>query len=109
VAVKVNFDPKALQATNVSAGTFLPVVLVPGTGGSGVASITLGASPGNTKTGSGVLATITFRALKATSTTSISFDKANTQVSVIGQTGNQVGSLSSANVSLGQTAPGAEK
>jgi hypothetical protein len=102
-SVQVNFDPAVLQATSVTAGSFLPIAIVPGAVGSGTASITLGANPGSPVSGNGTLAVITFKALQNTTTSVVSFDTTNTQVAVIGLTGNQVGSLSSANVVVGSS------
>jgi hypothetical protein len=107
-AVQVNYDPAFLQATAITNGTFLPVVLIPGAVSSGTASITLGANPGSPQSGSGTLATVTFKALQTTAATTsvISFDTSNTQVAAIGQTGNQVGSLTSSSIIVGQASSG---
>lgn len=68
----VIYDPVALEAQSVSSGTFFPAVTHNIT--SGKVSITgLIVDPGTYKTGSGTVATITFKSLK-TGTSNLSFD-----------------------------------
>ena len=69
VEVALSYDPQYLQATSVKGGSFLPLVLMPGSVASaGLASITTGASVGNYPSGQGVVASVIFKALKNTTT-----------------------------------------
>lgn len=101
--VQVNYDPTVLEAQSISAGTFLSVVLLPGAINNGAATITVGAPPGAPVSGAGTIANLSFKALKATAT-SVSFDVTNTQVAAIGLTGNQVGNLNPASVTVTSSA-----
>ena len=95
----ISYDPSFLEGQSITAGSILPVVLLPGTISAGTAAITLGSQPTSPITGSGILATLTFKALKSGST-NISINN-TTQTASIGKTGNTAGSLSGVSVSIG--------
>lgn len=88
--IKVGYDNNILEATSVRNGNFLPTVLVPGSISSGQASIVLGCLIDTTgvypKSGTGILANITFKA-KALGSTTVSFSS-GTGIAAVGQSSN---------------------
>ncbi len=96
--VHINFDSTKLTFKSATIGTMLPVVLVGASSIGSEVSFTVGAQPTTPATGSGTLATITFQAAAA-STSTISFAN-TTQVAAIGQTGNMVGVLTPSQVTV---------
>lgn len=104
-SVLVNFDPIRVQAISVQKGSFLPVSLTNEATSSGTVSFDYGANPGTPASGTGTLATVTFKALTTTIVPSqINFDSTQTQVAAIGSSENQVGSLLGSNITIQTTA-----
>lgn len=100
VEVKVLFDPAVLQVTNVQSLEFFPVVLKPAEITSGAVSITLGNDLINPKVGSGMINTISFKALKS-GTTKVTFDPL-TKASILGQvdTDNKITEAVESNITI---------
>lgn len=99
----IQYDTSKLKAVNIRAAdnAFLPITLVDGTVGNGLALITLGSQPTLPKTGTGVLATVTFQALAPTA-------GAKTLISFTGETrvaGLTGGTIEASNVLATQPAP----
>ncbi len=106
VSLNLSFDPKILQGVSFQGSSAVPVVLSPGSFNSGTASIALGTNPGSPVTGVITIATLTFKALQATSTPSQLILASTTQVAAVGQTGDVTGSRGSATINVtGQTNP----
>ncbi len=63
------YDPAAIQITDFTVGTILPLVLVPKNIANGSVSITLGAQPTSPFKGAGIVGTITVKALTSTTST----------------------------------------
>lgn len=111
--LKVRYETAKLEAQSIKAlGDFLPVTLVPGTidltdTASGRASIVLGAKIDQNgaypKSGTGVLAQVTFKA-KSGGQTTISFGGA-TAVAAVGQDTNVVGTMNPVTVNVTGPAP----
>lgn len=102
----IDYDPQVLQAVTAEQGFFFTEDLDPVTPkiGSGKIQMTLGQKPNQYKSGNGIIATLEFKALKATTPTSaISFDATNTQIAAIAKTGNQVGLLTPSVVTVSNT------
>lgn len=95
--LNISFPSDKLQAVSITAGQFLPTVLVPGSTGSGVAQITV-ASGTTAKQGTGTLATITFRALSS-GVAQVGFSN-STLVAATGQTGNVVDTMTPATITI---------
>ncbi|AKM83253.1 hypothetical protein A2422_00120 [Candidatus Woesebacteria bacterium RIFOXYC1_FULL_31_51] len=83
--LRIKYDNNILQAINIESKNYLPVVFIPGQIVPPIAKIVLGSDPTDPKNGTGILASIKFKAIGQGITTVISFD-ANTAVSVLGQT-----------------------
>lgn len=97
----VIFDSNKLEGQSIMAGSFLPVVLVNGNISGGLASITLGSQPNEPKQGTGILATIAFKALALTEGTSTEVQfAANTQVAGIGEQGNVLTGTTPASITI---------
>lgn len=73
----ITFNPQVVEAQKISAASFLPVVILPGTinNTAGQATITIGSQPTEPKTGTGTLATIKFRG-KVAGSANIAFGSA---------------------------------
>lgn len=99
----ITFDSSQLTVTGITAGTFLPVVLVPGAVTSGTATIILGSLPTTPMTGTGVLATVTFTANNV-GTATVRFAD-TTQVAAIGESGNVLSGTQEATVSIAIPTP----
>ncbi len=100
--IQVNFDPKIVQATQISNSGMFTQTLMPGSISEGKAAITLGASPSGTVTGTGVIATIMFNALTTpTNSSQIVLDPSLTMVAAIGVDTNVAGILTPAAISIG--------
>ena len=78
----LTYDQTKLQAQNIIAGSYLPVVLQAGSVGAGNASIILGSQPSGPQKGTGIIATLTFKTLAA-GASQVSFSP-QTQVAAIG-------------------------
>ena len=102
VEIHVSFDSNYLEATSISAKNYLPVVLPPGPQvGVGRASIILGSLPSDPKKGTGVLATINFKAKQAAVTSTEIMFATGTQIAAIGHTGDVTGTLTPTSVAIG--------
>jgi len=99
--IHVAFDANYLEAESIQESGFLPVVLPPGPQvGSGTASIILGSLPSDPKKGTGTVATINFKALKASGgPTEIRFDS-GTQTAALGNTGDVTRNLTPTQVTV---------
>lgn len=110
--VHLTYDALTLQATGITKGTVLPVALSPlapapftdAIASSGKVDFTLGANPGTPATGKVSIASITFKALKATSgvPTAVVFDP-TTAVAAIDTVGDAKGLTNSSNVIVAST------
>jgi hypothetical protein len=98
-AIEVSYDPSKLEAQSINAGTFLPNVFAQGAIANGKVTITLGSPTEGAKRGTGVIATINFKAL-ANGSTSLAYT-ANTQVAAIGQNSNALASSTGTQVTVG--------
>lgn len=94
--IHVSFNPQVLEAVSVQAGSYLPVVLVQGSITNGQANITLGSEPTDPKQGTGIMATITFRA-KSAGTSALAYTNA-TKVASIGKTTNTLSGSTGATI-----------
>lgn len=105
----VQYETSKLEAVGIDIASepFLPVVLVNGTVNSGFAFISLGSQPNTPKTGTGKLATITFRALASTGggPTLVRFTT-DTKVAGTGEIGNVLASQPPpASITIGVVGP----
>lgn len=109
--VEIVYDATKLQGISITAGNFLPTVLVAGQIGSGKARIVVaglgpdpltGSSPA-TKKGVGTLAKIDFKVLTASGTTQISFSS-KTQAAATGENVNVIIGMNPSNITIA-TAP----
>lgn len=82
----LSYDPTAIQILSFTAGTPLPVVLVPETHNNGTIAVTLGVQPTSPFKGAGIVGTWTVKILAAKQS-SVSFTSA-TQVAVLGKNTN---------------------
>lgn len=98
VELHLAFDPNYLQATSVKNGILLPVVLATGKMGAGTASLVVGANPTSPEKGTGTIAIVTFKAIKA-GITKISIDSTS-KVAAIGKNTNVLGSTTDAAVTI---------
>lgn len=94
----ISYNPQFLEAQSIQAGSYLPVVLAQGAITNGQASIVLGSQPTDPKQGTGILATITFRA-KSAGTSAIAYTNA-TQIASIGKTTNTLSGSTGANITI---------
>lgn len=83
--------PSHLELVKVSAGSFLPVLLESPQIASGTATVILGSSPQEPKSGSGILATLTFRT-HSSGYGQLLFDPSS-QVAAVGENHNVVGTM----------------
>jgi hypothetical protein len=103
--LEVNYDPTVLQATALEPGFFFTKVLVPASLTAGKATITLAQDIGGFKSGSGNVATLSFKALtNTTSSTQITLNPSTTQVASIGINGNDVNTLTNSTVTVSAAA-----
>ncbi len=102
--LEVNWDPTVLQATTLEPGFFFTKVLVPASVTAGKATITLAQDIGGFKSGTGNVATLSFKALQNTTTASqITINATNTQVASIGINGNDLNTLTNSAVTVSAT------
>jgi hypothetical protein len=94
----LTYDASKLEAQNIIAGSFLPVVLTAGTVGNGTASIILGSQPDAPKKGTGILASISFKALTSSSSR-VDF-ASTTQAAAIGKSGNVVENMGGSQITV---------
>lgn len=100
----LTFDPTKITVQSISAGSPLPVVLTAGAVGSGTVSIVLGSQPSAPFQGTGIIATITFKALTV-STTQVNF-AATTQAAAVGKMTNDIQTMTGGQVTVsGGTVP----
>lgn len=100
----ITYDKDKLTLESVTPGTFLPVELVRPAinNAAGTASMTFGAQPANPPQGSGVLATLNFKALSSGSAR-VGFGS-QTQATGIDETTNVIVGMSSSNVLIAASA-----
>lgn len=99
VSLGIKYDPEILELLSISPKQFLPKVLVPPSISSGSATVSLGTDGNSGITGSGILASLSFRSKnKSASTTRISFDEGQTRIDLLGNTANPLADLNSAAV-----------
>lgn len=102
--LEINYDPTVLQAITLEPGFFFTKVLVPASLTSGKATITLAQDIGGFKSGTGNVATLSFKALQNTTTASaITINPTNTQVASIGINGNDLNTLTNSAVTVSAT------
>lgn len=89
VKAKVNYDPAKLELKSSTLKDFLPVVLQQPQNTSGSVTFTVGSTIQSPITGSGTVATLTFKALGTTTSppTEITFDSTETAIAAADQTG----------------------
>lgn len=99
VKLAFKYDVAVLELTSISPKQFLPKVLLAPVIASGSAAVALGTDGNSGISGSGVLATLSFRVKTQQATsTQISFEKDKTQVNVLGNPNNLVGNLDPAKI-----------
>jgi hypothetical protein len=96
--ITVTFPASGLQALSIEPGGFLTTVLDAGSVSAGGATIILGSGPGGGVTGTGTVATITFRALQA-GTFPVVYDGA-TQSSAAGESGDVTDTMTGVTVTV---------
>lgn len=86
--VKVLYDQTKLELKTTALQNFLPVVLQqPNDNSPGSTAFVVGSSPTEPKSGSGIIAKLTFKALASTGTTQVTFD-AKTSIAGVHQPGS---------------------
>lgn len=106
MVLAITYDPAVLQATAAEQGFFFTEDLDPVTPkiNNGTIQMTLGQKPNQYKTGTGIIATLSFKALQTTvPTTAIQINTTNTQIAAIGKTGNQLGNATGSTVTVTDT------
>lgn len=101
--VRITYDPESVVLVNTALDSYLPVVLQQATSPSqanGVVEFVVGSQADSPPQGTGKIATVTFRALKNSGSTQINIDQQTTQVAVVGQSTNKIGTLSNATVNF---------
>lgn len=76
VQASVTYDATKLQYVSVAEGTSFPTVAATSTSTPGIIRLARGTVPGSTATGNNAIATVTFRVLASSGTTSLSYDPA---------------------------------
>lgn len=101
VKLTIKYDPTALDLLSIAPKEFLPKVLIAPSIASGSATVSLGTDGNSGISGSGILASLNFRAkdFPAGSTT-INFDPGQTQVNILGQSQNVLGNLFPATIRI---------
>lgn len=103
--LEVNYDPAVLQMTKLEPGFFFTKALIAPAITSGAGTVTLAQDIGSYKTGSGVVATLEFRALQNTTTASqVTINPTNTQIAALNEIGNVVGTITNSSVNVSQLA-----
>lgn len=104
-SLEINYDNTRLELKDISttSASFLPVVLSPAQISTGSVKMTLGSNLAEPKKGTGILTTLTFKAL-VESTTIISFGS-NTAVTAVGKTANALTSSTEGNVIIANPTP----
>lgn len=106
VKLAFKYDPEVLELTSISPKQFLPKILTAPVIASGSAAVSLGTDGNSGISGSGILATLSFRVKTQQATsTQISFEKDKTQVNVLGNPNNLVGNLDSAKITITPGSP----
>lgn len=94
----IQYDPEFLDLTSITPKQFLPRVLTAPIIASGSASVSLGTDGNSGISGSGILATLSFKAKKPIASTKISFDQAQTRINILGNNTSPLSALESVNV-----------
>ncbi len=101
--LRVKFDKDKLEASKIETlqTYFLPVVFIPGSisASEGLAKIVLGCNPDTPKTGTGVLAKITFKTKNVAGVSKIDFSS-DTAISALGSTTNVIGQKGSIDITI---------
>jgi hypothetical protein len=92
----LSYDDKILQGISVKVGTMLPVILKDGEFKNGDVSFIIGCTPTERKKGSGLIATLTFKALNSTNTR-LDFTQ-NTRIAALGEANNVVGNMTGSEI-----------
>lgn len=99
--LEINYDPAVLQMTALEPGFFFTKSLIAPAITSGSGTVTLAQDIGGYKTGTGVVATLAFKALQNTTTASqITINPTNTQIAALNENGNVVGSVTNSSVNV---------
>jgi len=100
--IALNFDPNLITLDTFTTGNFLPVTLAPPIITSNQATITIASNPDSPQTGAGIIAQASFTAKNTTTatTTTISLNLPQTQVSAIGNPGNILGSTTPTSITI---------
>lgn len=99
----IRYDPALLEGQSFINGSFLPMVLTPGSIGDGNGAITLGSQPTEPKKGLGILAGLSFKA-QATGTSAITLLD-TTRVAAIGKTDNALTGMFNAQITITAAGP----
>jgi len=103
VDLEVKFDKDKLEALKIETlqTYFLPVVFIPGSisTSEGLVKIVLGCKPDAPKTGTGVLAKITFKTKNVAGVSKIDFNS-DTAISALGSTTNVIGQKGSIDITI---------
>ena len=107
VQAKVNYNPAVLELKNVALKDYLPVTLKQPLNTSGSTSFAVGSTVGQPKTGSGTVATITFKTLVSSATdpnlqpTQITFETTGTGIAAVNQTASVANDFTPAVITFG--------
>lgn len=97
----IKYDPEFLELTSITPKQFLPRVLTNPVIASGEATVSLGTDGNSGISGSGILASLSFKAKKQSETpTLISFDKEQTRINILGNSTNPLSDLKSAAITI---------
>lgn len=101
VKLIIKYDPDTLDLLSIAPKQFLPRVIIAPSIASGSATVSLGTDGNSGISGSGILASLSFKVKDNSSgTTIISFDPGQTQVNLLGQPANPPSNLSSATIKI---------
>lgn len=102
--LKIKYNPQLIQFVSITQGNFLPVLFVPGAASGDIASIVMGSDPSQPKTGTGILAKVTFKAINS-GTANMTFGT-GTAISALNQASNIADVMTGVNVTVtGATTP----
>lgn len=102
----IEYNPEFLDLTSITPKQFLPKILTPPSIASGSATVSLGTQGNSGISGSGILATLSFKAKLPVSSTQISFDKSQTRVNILGNTASPLKDFKSAVIVINPGASG---
>lgn len=97
----IKYDPEFLELLSISPKQFLPKVLIAPNISSGSATVSLGPEGDSGISGSGILATLSFKAKKQpVPSTQISFEKDQTRINILGNSTSPLNELRSATIMI---------